>query len=79
MKVAISVPDKLYKQADILANERKISRSALYAAAIEKYVKACEDEAIDARIQEAYADGGPEPDPVVEQLKAHAVRLYDKW
>lgn len=38
MKTAISIPDKLFRRADALAKRLEISRSELYARAVEEYV-----------------------------------------
>jgi predicted transcriptional regulator len=39
MKVAISVPDTVFRRAERFARSRKTSRSALYALAIEEYLE----------------------------------------
>ncbi len=39
MKTAISIPDALFREAEVLAKKRGISRSELYATAIADYVK----------------------------------------
>jgi metal-responsive CopG/Arc/MetJ family transcriptional regulator len=38
MKTAISIPDQVFKSAEVLASRLGISRSELYAKAIEAYV-----------------------------------------
>jgi metal-responsive CopG/Arc/MetJ family transcriptional regulator len=39
VKTAISIPDALFREAEILAKKRGMSRSELYVTAIEEYVK----------------------------------------
>jgi metal-responsive CopG/Arc/MetJ family transcriptional regulator len=39
MKTAISLPDKIFHQAEQLAREQGMSRSELYKKAIEKYLE----------------------------------------
>jgi metal-responsive CopG/Arc/MetJ family transcriptional regulator len=39
MKVAVSIPDALFREAETLAKKRGMSRSELYATAIAEYVK----------------------------------------
>jgi metal-responsive CopG/Arc/MetJ family transcriptional regulator len=39
MKTAISIPDALFREAEVRAKKRGISRSELYATAIADYVK----------------------------------------
>lgn len=79
MKVAISIPNDLFKRAEALAGERKLSRSALYSKAIEEYVQAREDEAITAELDEVYAHEDSSIDPVMKEMQTHSMRLYDKW
>lgn len=79
MKFAISISDKLFEQADTLAHERKISRSALYAAAMEKYLRACEDERITEALNKAYDNVDSKLEPDVVALQAASIRLYDEW
>jgi metal-responsive CopG/Arc/MetJ family transcriptional regulator len=38
MKTAISIPDELFEEADLLAHELRRSRSGLYAQAIREYI-----------------------------------------
>jgi metal-responsive CopG/Arc/MetJ family transcriptional regulator len=54
MKTAISIPDQIFKQADILANELGISRSELYSKAIEEFIKERDDEVITEKLNEVY-------------------------
>ena len=39
MKTAISIPDPLFERADVLARQFHISRSELYARAVERFVE----------------------------------------
>jgi metal-responsive CopG/Arc/MetJ family transcriptional regulator len=54
MKTAISIPDQIFNQADILANELGISRSELYSKAIEEFIKERDDEVITEKLNEVY-------------------------
>ncbi len=40
MKVAVSIPDELFRQADRIASTRGVSRSAIFADALHSYVQA---------------------------------------
>ena len=46
MKVAVSIPEKIYLATEKLASERGVSRSALYAQALERMLKEIEDQAL---------------------------------
>jgi predicted transcriptional regulator len=53
MKTAISIPDDLFQQAEKLAGELELSRSALYAKALREMIERLRDEAITAQINAA--------------------------
>ncbi|HRK32094.1 MAG TPA: hypothetical protein PLD59_13575 [Tepidisphaeraceae bacterium] len=55
MKTAISIPDRLYKQAEKVAKQRQLSRSELYARALQWYLSRIDREEI-TRQANAYAD-----------------------
>jgi metal-responsive CopG/Arc/MetJ family transcriptional regulator len=55
MKVAISLPDPLFKAADALAHKLKKSRSELYADAIAEYVGSRGARAVTAKLNEVYS------------------------
>ena len=50
MKTAVSLPDRLFRQADRLARKLKKSRSQLYAEAIAEYLTRHDPEAITAAL-----------------------------
>ena len=53
MKVAVSIPDDLFAQADELAAETGSTRSAIYAEALANLLRQRRDESITARIDAA--------------------------
>ena len=59
IKTAVSLHEQLFKQAESMAREMKLSRSRLYAAALEEFVKRHQNRQLLDRINEAYA---AEPD-----------------
>jgi metal-responsive CopG/Arc/MetJ family transcriptional regulator len=44
MKIAVSVPDELFERADELAGRLGVSRSQVYARALEEYLASHDDE-----------------------------------
>lgn len=65
MKIAISIPDDLFAEAERLAEERGGSRSALYASALREFVVRHSPDRITEAIN-AVADAvGNEPDPFI--------------
>ncbi len=54
MKTAISLPDDLFRHGDAVAKRLGISRSALYARALEEYVAKHRDDQITKRLNAVY-------------------------
>jgi len=65
MKVAISLPDPLFRAAENLARKLRMSRSRLYAEAIAEYVGARGTKAITARLDAVYGKESSELDPAL--------------
>jgi len=55
MKTAISLPDKLFQEADRFAERVGLSRSELYATAIAEYLARRNDAVVTARLDAVYA------------------------
>jgi predicted transcriptional regulator len=71
MKTAVSIPDDLFAQAEKVAAERNMSRSALYAEALAALLKRVRDEQITEQMNRALAESGQtQPDPVVLRAAA---------
>lgn len=81
MKTAISIPDDLFLAAEKVAEELKLSRSALYAKALREHLERLKDEAITAQINAAIAEDGPiEADPAFHhQMRRQFERDGGKW
>ena len=61
MKTAVSIPDELFQQAEKLAAELDLTRSAFYAQALHAMIERLKDEAVTAAMNAALAD---EPDTI---------------
>lgn len=77
MKVAVSIPDPLFAEAERLARRRKISRSRLYAQALEMLVGSEDDSDITRRLDAVYRDLDSSLDSGLLQAQAEAVR--EEW
>jgi hypothetical protein len=55
MKTAISLPDKLFQEADEFAARAGLSRSELYATAVAEYLARRNDAVVTARLDAVYA------------------------
>lgn len=65
MKIAISVPDDLFRKAEAAARRFRLSRSELYSTAIAQFLKIHSDSAVTERLNEIYA--------------RDAAKLDEKW
>jgi len=78
MKTAISIPDPLFEQADRMARQLGLSRSQLYAVAVESFLKDHEQQAVTAALDRIYGEEPSALDPVLAQLQtAHLPK--DEW
>jgi metal-responsive CopG/Arc/MetJ family transcriptional regulator len=65
MKIAISVPDKIFQAGERLARDRRISRSELYTNALSEYLGVHGAAAITARLDALYAKEDSRLDPAL--------------
>ena len=56
IKTAISIQQSLFEQVEALARELHISRSRLFAIAVEDFMQRYENQRLLERINDAYAD-----------------------
>lgn len=70
IKTAISLQKSLFEQAEALARELEISRSRLFALAVEEFIRRRHDQELLKAVNAAYEDL---PDPE-EQRALHAMR-----
>jgi metal-responsive CopG/Arc/MetJ family transcriptional regulator len=79
MKIAISVPDDLFKAADTVARKLRKSRSQLYAEAMAAYLGVQGANAIRDKLNEIYAVEDSTPDPALLQLMMDALDPNETW
>lgn len=73
VKTGISIPRPLFKEAEELAREMKLSRSRLFALALEDYIRRQKNRALLAQINAAYTDGLTESEEL--SLRAAGVQF----
>ena len=56
MKTAISLPDSLFREADITARQLGLARSQLYAAAIKEFIERHNRDNITKKLNALYTD-----------------------
>jgi len=73
VKTAISLDEGLFREAEEWAGKLGVSRSQLFARAVEEYVRRHENEELLARLNEVHADGPGEED---EEALRHGQALH---
>jgi len=73
MKTAVSIPDPIFTAADRLARRLGISRSELYARALERELSDESDEAITAQLDSLFVDLDSTVDPLVASAQRRVV------
>lgn len=63
MKVAISVPEPVYRAAEKAARRMRVPRSHFYARAVEAYLDRIEHDDVTRRLNEVYDEAPGAPDP----------------
>lgn len=62
VKTAISLPEPLFERADTFARQQKISRSQLFARAVEEFLRRHESQALLEALNRVYEDYSPTPE-----------------
>ena len=78
MKVAISLPDPVFQAAERVSRRMRVSRSRLYAKAVEAYVKQHSEEDVTAQLNKVYARNDSTLDPSLEAASLQVVRR-ERW
>jgi metal-responsive CopG/Arc/MetJ family transcriptional regulator len=77
MKVAVSIPDPVFAQGEALAKRMKLSRSKLYAKALDAFVADHVNSALTAQINAALDKIGNEPDPFVAEAARQTLKRVE--
>ncbi len=77
MKTAISLPDTLFAAADRVAKKLRMSRSQLYATAVEEFVAQHDSQEVTERLDAVYGQQPASVDVVLEKLQARSLPKED--
>jgi metal-responsive CopG/Arc/MetJ family transcriptional regulator len=77
MKTAVSIPDKVFDSADLLAKKMKLSRSQLYAKAIEEFVVEHAHLSVREKLDQVYIAEPSALDPSLARAQSAAVGRED--
>jgi metal-responsive CopG/Arc/MetJ family transcriptional regulator len=79
MKVAVSIPDQTFDQAEALAQRLKLSRSKLYSRALSEFVANNSGPSLTEQINAALDEIGEEPDQVLLRAGARTALKHTEW
>ena len=77
MKTAISLPDELFKAAESLAGRLGVSRSRLYATALEDYIARHQARRVSERLDAVYATESSEMHPALRTAQKRTLKNAD--
>lgn len=78
MKTAISISDEVFARADEFARRHKITRSALFTAAVDEYIQHHRREDVTDKLNEVYQEENSSLDPVLTKLQALSIP-QEEW
>ena len=79
VKTAVSIEESLFREAEEWAGKLGISRSRLFAEAVQEYVRRRENEELLERLNEAHAGGLDEEEQAhLDRMWAYQARLLDE-
>ncbi len=77
MKIAISLPDELFHEAEALASRLGLSRSALYAAALEDFISRDRAKRASERLAAIYLAESSDLDAAVARAQRRTLKRSD--
>ncbi len=77
MKTAISLPDPVFEQAETLARELGLSRSQLYAKALEAFLQKYNRDEILNSLNQVYSEETSELDPMLAKMQLMSLSRED--
>jgi metal-responsive CopG/Arc/MetJ family transcriptional regulator len=78
MKTAVSLPDDLFRMAEIGARRLRVSRSQLYATAISEFLERQRANAVTERLDELYGSGPANVDTAQHRAQIGSIDK-DSW
>ena len=76
MKIALSIPDELFTSAETLSKRLGLSRSRLYATALEDFLAKHHAKKVTERLNSVYASHDSRLDPGTRRLQARSVSKH---
>jgi metal-responsive CopG/Arc/MetJ family transcriptional regulator len=74
MKTAIFIPDELFQAAEQFARRHRMSRSELYAKALQQYLQEHRSQAITEQLDAIYATASSTLDSALAHMQTRSIR-----
>ena len=74
MKIAISIPDDVFRAAEAAAQRNGMSRSELFTEAVRFFLKTCGGQGVTDRLNDVYAGRDSKLDAVLSRMQSAALR-----
>ena len=78
MKVAVSVPDPVFHAAERVCQRMRVSRSRLYATAVEAFVRQHSEEEVTEQLDKVYSSSSSKLDRQLEDASLEVLRR-ERW
>lgn len=78
MKTAISIPDSIFKQAEEIAKDLKMSRSELYTTALKEYLNEKQARHTTDLLNQVYDTEASALDPALVEMQASSLPI-EEW
>jgi hypothetical protein len=78
MKTAISIPDRIFRNAEKAARRLSMSRSQLYAKAVQQFVEIHAQIDVTEKLDRVYAENPSRLDPMLEKIQRLSIG-EDSW
>jgi metal-responsive CopG/Arc/MetJ family transcriptional regulator len=79
MKTAISIDEDLFRKAEKLSSKLQVSRSQLFAQALEYLIERSETLEVIQRLNEVYGHKQPDDEAISKASKRKIRKVIDKW
>ena len=78
MKVAVSVPDPIFEAAEILAKQRSVPRSQIFAEALAAYLESHGSAAVTSKLNEVYGQEDSEVEEGLARAQSDSIN-HEAW
>ena len=79
MKTAISIDEDLFRKAEKLSSKLQVSRSQLFAQALEYLIERSETLEVIQKLNEVYGHKQPDDEAILKAGKRKIRKVIDKW